>query len=102
MAYASLLNIPAMLLLILPALKSENLDSDNVFLSNGFVYTVILITAWFNGFGQGVAQPASGKYISDCATEKTKGFYFAYFWSFYMGSQVFGNLIAAFVLGELD
>lgn len=24
------------------------------------------------------------------------------FWSFYMGSQVFGSLIAAFVLGELD
>jgi MFS family permease len=55
-----------------------------------------------NGFGQGISQPSSGTYISECATERTKGFFFAFYWAFYMGSQVFGNLIAAFVLGELD
>lgn len=49
-----------------------------------------------------MSQPSSGTYISDCATERNKGFFFALFWAFYMGSQVFGNLIAAFVLGELD
>ena len=49
-----------------------------------------------------MAQPSSGTYISDCATERNKGFFFALFWSFYMGSQVFGNLVSAFVLGELD
>ena len=48
----------------------------------------------------GVVQPASGTYISECATEEKKGFYFAFFWSFYMGSQVIGNLIAAFMLGS--
>jgi len=102
MAFSSLLNIPYMILLIFPAMKSENLHSDNFFLSTGFVYTVILLASLLNGFGQGVSQPSSGTYISDCATERTKGFFFALFWSFYMGSQVFGNLIAAFVLGELD
>jgi len=45
---------------------------------------------------------AEGKYISECATETTKGFYFSYFWMFYMLSQVFGNLIAALILGEMD
>jgi MFS family permease len=45
-------------------------------------------------------QPASGNYISDCANEENKGFYFALFWSFYMGSQVFGNILAAFLLGN--
>ena len=51
-----------------------------------------------DGFGDAVQWVAQGKYISDCATEKTKGFYFSYFWTYYMSSQVFGNLIAAFVL----
>jgi MFS family permease len=102
MAYASLLNIPSMVSLVLPALKSNDLTSTAWYFSNGFVYPVILLTSFMNGFGQGVAQPSSGKYISDCATENNKGFFFAFFWSFYMGSQVFGNLIAAFVLGSLD
>ncbi len=102
MAYSSCLCIPFIICLILPALKSENLDDQRWVFSNGFVYTIILITSFSNGFGEGIAQPASGKYIADCATEKTKGFFFAFFWAFYMGSQVFGNLIAAFVLGELD
>jgi hypothetical protein len=51
MAYSSLLNIPFMILLIFPALKSEDLGSDNFFLSYGFVYTVILLASILNGFG---------------------------------------------------
>ena len=55
-----------------------------------------------NGLGQGISQSASGGYISDCANEATKGFYFSYYWAFFMGSQVFGNFIAAFVLGHMS
>jgi hypothetical protein len=51
MAWGSVMNIPFMIILILPALKSEDLSSDNFFLSNGFVYTIILIGSMFNGFG---------------------------------------------------
>lgn len=102
MAYSSLLSIPFVISLLLPAYKSLDLTSDSFWLSNGFVYTIILIMSMINGLGEGVNQPASGTYISDCATEHNKGFYFAMFWAFYMGSQVFGNLIAAFVLGNLD
>ena len=102
MAYSSLFAIPFIISLLLPAYKSIYMDSDSVWLSNGFVYSIIFITSLLNGLGEGVSQPASGTYISDCAVESNKGFYFAFFWAFYMGSQVFGNLIAAFVLGNLD
>lgn len=66
------------------------------------MYTLILFTSLLNGLGQGVEQPSSGTYISDCATENNKGFFFAMFWAFYMGSQVVGNVIAAFVIAKLD
>jgi MFS-type transporter involved in bile tolerance (Atg22 family) len=101
MAYFALLNIPFIAALLLPALKAEDMESDRWITSSTFVYPVILVTSLLNGFGQGVVQPASGNYIADCANEDNKGFYFALFWSFYMGSQVFGNLLAAFVLGYL-
>lgn len=88
MAYFALLNLPFIICLIFPAIKSEHLTDgyQNFFLTDGFVYTVILITSIANGFAMGIVQPASGNYISDCATEESKGFYFALFWCFYMGS----------------
>jgi predicted MFS family arabinose efflux permease len=102
MAWSSLFALPFLFSMLLPAYKSIDLKSQSFWLSNAFVYTVLLITSVLNGLGEGVAQPASGNYISDCATEHNKGFYFALFWAFYMGSQVFGNLIAAYVLYALD
>lgn len=78
------------------------MESESYWLSQNFITIVLLITSLFNGLGEGVSQPASGTYISDCATEHNKGFYYALFWAFYMGSQVFGNLIAALVLDSLD
>jgi len=55
-------------------------------MSQAFVYIISIFTSFINGFGEGIAQPASGTFISDCATENSKGFFFAYFWAFYMGS----------------
>jgi hypothetical protein len=43
-----------------------------------------------------------GKYVSDCATEETKGFFFSYFWAFYMSSQIFGSVIAAYCLNQMN
>lgn len=101
MAYASILQLWFIVALIFPAMKNADMDNPTFWYSTGWVYTVVMITSCMNGFGGGVSQPASGKYISDCAAESNKGFFFAYFWAFYMGSQVFGNLVAAFVLGKL-
>jgi MFS family permease len=102
MAWASLFAIPFIVSLLLPAYKSIYTNSTSFWLQDSFVYPVIYVTSLLNGLGEGVSQPASGTYISDCAIEENKGFYFAFFWAFYMGSQVFGNLIAALVLGNLD
>ena len=102
MAWASLFAIPFIVSLLLPAYKSIYMNSTSFWLQDSFVYPVIYVTSLLNGLGEGVNQPASGTYISDCAIEENKGFYFAFFWAFYMGSQVFGNLIAALVLGNLD
>lgn len=102
MAWASLFAIPFIVSLLLPAYKSIYMDSTSFWLQDSFVYPIIYVTSLLNGLGEGVNQPASGTYISDCAIEENKGFYFAFFWAFYMGSQVFGNLIAALVLGNLD
>jgi len=102
MAWASLFAIPFIVSLLLPAYKSIYTNSTSFWLQDSFVYPVIYATSLLNGLGEGVSQPASGTYISDCAIEENKGFYFAFFWAFYMGSQVFGNLIAALVLGNLD
>jgi MFS family permease len=104
MSRFALLNMPFLICLLLPAYKSIKSFSDaNPFwLEDGFVYPIIIFTSILNGFAMGIVQPASGNYIADCATEENKGFYFAFFWSFYMGSQIFGSLIAAFVLGNFD
>ena len=100
MAYSSFLSLPFIIGLILPSLKRY--IEGNFLVSNGFVGVLTTILSFINGFGEGIAQPASGKYISDCATERSKGFFFAYFWAFYMGSQVIGNLLSSYILGNLE
>ncbi len=88
MARFALLNMPFLVCLLLPAYKSldEYKAEDPWWLTNNFVYPMILTTSVINGFAMGFVQPASGNYVADCATEENKGFYFAFFWSFYMGS----------------
>jgi MFS family permease len=102
MAWGSVLCMAFVVSLIIPAIKSEDLTNENFFLSKAFVYPLMLFASIATGVGEGIAHPAASKYITDCTTEDTKGFYFAFFWSFYMGSQVFGNLLAAYVLGYFD
>ncbi len=55
-----------------------------------------------NGFGAGILWVANGYYISECACDSNKGFFNSYFWAIFMMSQIFGNLIAALVLGFSD
>jgi len=86
MAYSSLLSLPFIISLLLPAWNEDDKADNNFFFSYSFVTLLTIYVSFLNGFGGGINQPASGKYISDCATENTKGFFFAFFWSFYMGS----------------
>ena len=86
MAWGSVLCLTFVVSLILPAFKSEDLESQSFFLTDSFVYPVMILMSISTGMGEGFAHPAAGKYITDCTTEETKGFYFALFWSLYMGS----------------
>ena len=70
-------------------------------MSKTLISVVILIAAAINGFGASILWVAQGKYISMCASNENKGSYNGIFWAFFMSSQVFGNLMGAFVLGNL-
>lgn len=67
-------------------------------MNRNFISGMIILTAVFNGFGAGILWVAQGEYVTLCATEETKGFYFSYFFIIFMISQIIGNLVAAFVL----
>ena len=69
-----------------PALKQKNPSSDSFFYSSGFIIFSNAFAAITSGIGSSLLWVAEGKYISDCATEKSKGFFFGYFWAFYMAS----------------
>ena len=59
---------------------------------------VTIATAAINGMGASILWTSQGKYISECATNKNKGFFNSFFWAFYMSSQIIGNVIAGLVL----
>ncbi len=83
--------------------KERGVDVDSIwYYSETFYFVTNLIISAVSGFFGCLRWVAEGKYISECATEETKGFYFSYFWAFYMQSQIFGNLSAALILGEMD
>jgi len=50
-AYASLLNLPFILILILPALNTGHDVSGNFFYSLPFVTAITVCTSFLNGFG---------------------------------------------------
>ena len=87
---------------IIPALKHENPTSTLFIYSAPFYYTLNILISAVSGFFGSLLWVAEGKYISECASEDTKGFYFSWFWFFYNASQVVGNLIAAVILGNFN
>lgn len=67
---------------LLPAyFKSE---SHSWLTSPTTITVLIIVTAMFNGFGAGILWVAQGEYLSNCASEQTKGFYFSYFFFIFM------------------
>jgi hypothetical protein len=101
MSYAALLSVPFIISLIFPTLSREHPDSTSFIYQPLFIWLVNISTNLVSGFGQGVAQPASGTFISDCATENTKGIFFAFSWACYMGSQVIGSLISGAIFSNI-
>jgi len=62
------------------------------------ISTILILAGIINGFGASILWVGQGKYISDCATKFNMGYYFGLFWWIFMLSQIFGNVIAAFLL----
>ncbi|CDW79472.1 major facilitator superfamily protein [Stylonychia lemnae] len=86
------------LAIIPPALSTDKTTNNDMFIrSNGFIYTTQILIQIIQGFCLGLKWVAGSKYISECATEETKGFYFSLYWGLFMVSMVLGSLIAAFV-----
>ena len=102
MILGSFLCVPQMASFILASLKSEHPELQGWLYSPAIVCTVILSASLARGFGEVIMSVAQGKYIADCATESNKGFFFGYFWAIFMCSEIFGNMIAAIILGELN
>lgn len=74
---------------MLPAMRQEQkekgIDVDKIwYYSENFYFAINLIISAVSGFFGCLLWVAEGKYISESATEDTKGFYFSYFWAFYM------------------
>ena len=78
--------------------ENGNQDGGHFFTSKRFVVPFLFISHIIAGFGQAIIWVAHGEYISLCATDETKGFFFALFWAFYMGSEIFGNLTGALII----
>lgn len=98
MAIGAVFDAIWILSLIFPFLKRENEGNKSVIYSDGFIYVTTIMSSIFDGLGNSIQWVAQGKYIADCATEKTKGFFFGYFWAYYMASQIAGNFLAALVI----
>mmetsp|Transcript_43037 Transcript_43037/g.31018 ORF Transcript_43037/g.31018 Transcript_43037/m.31018 type:complete len:129 (-) Transcript_43037:1294-1680(-) len=84
---------------ILPAYSHEHPDASSFLLNRGFIKFALLFSSMLNGLGASILWVAEGNYLSQCATESTKGFFFSYFWFILMLSQVFGNFIGAVIMG---
>ncbi|CDW83344.1 major facilitator superfamily protein [Stylonychia lemnae] len=87
---------------IFPYLQKQNPGDPRFIYSNAFIYLTTILSSIFDGLGNAIQWVAQGKYIADCATEKTKGFFFSYFWAYYMASQIVGNLLGALVIKQFD
>ncbi|TNV78413.1 hypothetical protein FGO68_gene871 [Halteria grandinella] len=66
--------------------------------SDSAIYLLNILCSLLSGIGASLIWIGQGKYISDCATPSSKGFYFGLFWAIYMASLIFGNAISAVIL----
>ena len=55
MSRAALLSMPFLVSLLLPAYRSLDLHSESVWLSDPFVYSIVLFASLLNGLGGGVS-----------------------------------------------
>ena len=84
------------------AAKQSTYKDDNFLETKTFTTVVLFVATIINGTSVGILWASANSYVASCASENDKGFFFGYYWSFYMMSQIFGNLIAAVILGKFN
>jgi len=67
-----------------------------------FVFALFIFSGLINGFGASIIWVGQGNYVTDASeNDSVKSRNFGAFWGIFMGSQIFGNLIAAFLIGNI-
>jgi len=59
---------------------------------------ILVVGNALTGCGQGIIWVAQGEFVGMCATEETKGFYYALYWGLYMISNIAGNLVGSIMI----
>jgi MFS family permease len=62
-----------------PSYYPENKDSGSFLFNRTFIIVLTFFSAAVDGFGAGILWVAQGNYISECATDDNKGFFFGLF-----------------------
>ena len=62
----------------------------------------LYLSTMINGITVGILWACANNFVARCATNENKGFAFSFFWTFYMTSQILGNLIASITLGKFS
>ena len=78
--------------------KMPHSSTWHFFYSTTTCKVILVIGNVMTGVGQGLLWVAQGEYISLCATESTKGFYYALYWAFYMLSNIVGNVAGGIIM----
>ena len=73
---------------------------DGFFFRTSSIEAILYLGHLLTGFGMTLTAVVEGEYISLCATEKTKGFYFGYFLCIMQLSMVIGNYVGSVLILE--
>ena len=82
---ASLFEAAYVLLNVIPIVKLRN-SKVQIFYFDDFVKFIIPLSQFLSGFGEALLWVGQGRYLSQCANKKIKGFYFSYFWLYCIGA----------------
>lgn len=81
--------------------RKQSLTILETALSNRSVVIILLFAGQIiSGFGQAMVWVAQGDYVAFYGSEKTKGIFFAMFWSLYMSSLIFGDVLGALLITQ--
>lgn len=79
---------------ILPNIYAKHLESSLFILNQGLIRFLLIAAAALCGFGFSLLWTVTGNYLAECASDRTKGFYFGYSLAIILMCQIFGNAFA--------